>query len=179
VSAPLQFNIAFPIVDEQGRPTTAFHRALTQFVQDSVAAAIAAAAAQATAQTAVTAAATAQDAAEAAAADAASRQPASTSLTNLAALSGTGLVEQTGANAFTNRLIGATNASDIPTRSDADARYVRRDQASAPIYSTYAGQSISNPPTQAQCQATDDAVKAASAALASLIGKTQTVHLLT
>lgn len=45
-------------------------------------------------------------------------------LTALAALNSTaGLVEQTGADAFTKRLIGVANATDIPTRSDGDGRW--------------------------------------------------------
>jgi hypothetical protein len=49
-------------------------------------------------------------------------------LTSLAGLNGTaGLVEQTGADAFTKRLIGVANTTDVPTRSDGDARWQALD----------------------------------------------------
>jgi hypothetical protein len=48
---------------------------------------------------------------------------------NLTALSGldaaAGLVEQTGPATFTKRTLGAAAASDVPTRGDADARYLQ------------------------------------------------------
>lgn len=44
----------------------------------------------------------------------------------LAGLNSTaGLVEQTGTDAFTKRLIGIANSTDIPTRADADTRYAQ------------------------------------------------------
>lgn len=47
-------------------------------------------------------------------------------LTALAGLNASvGLIEQTGADVFTKRAIGATNASDIPTRLDTDNRYLK------------------------------------------------------
>lgn len=108
----------------------------------------------------------------------------------LAGLNATpGLVEQTGADTFTKRAIGVAATTSIPTRADADARYVRQDQTSAwanptgtltrTTFAAYAGQTISNPPTQAEVQAIDDHVKAMSERLAALITDLRTINALT
>lgn len=168
--------IPFAMVNPQtGMATAPFQAFWKSSLEGAEAAAVAAAAAAAAAQAAQSTATTAQGTAEAAQATADTKQAASTSLTALAALSGTGLVEQTGPNAFTDRAIGVSSSSSIPTRGDADGRYVGQDGTAAPSYSAYGGQTISNPPTQAQCQATDDAIKAASAVIASIIGKLHSV----
>jgi hypothetical protein len=167
-----------PIVDAQGRPTTEFMRALPEFVQAIVTAQLAvqaAATAQTAANTAQSTATTAQTTAQAANDNANSRQPASSSLTALAALNSTGLVEQTGPNAFTDRAIGVAAASSIPTTADADARYVRQGQTSQPSYSTYTGQTVGAAYTQSQVQQIDDKTAAASAAIATIISKLHSV----
>lgn len=171
----IRLNSTNPIVDDQGRATTEFFRALGSFVTNIVTAEFAKQAAAAAAQAAVVA----QDTAETAQATADTKQPQSASLDALAALGGTGLIEQTGANAFTNRAIGVAGASSIPTRADADARYVGRDGAAAPAYSAYGGQTVGAAYAQAQAQTTDDAVKAASAAVVALITELRAIHALT
>jgi len=70
-------------------------------------------------------------------------QPLDATLTALAGLNATaGLVEQTGADAFTKRLIGVANSTDVPTRADGDTRYQERDEKNAA--SGYPGLSASS-----------------------------------
>lgn len=57
--------------------------------------------------------------------------------------------------------------------------YVLKDQTAAPVYSAYAGQTVSNPPTQGEVQDLDDAVVALSAAVVGLIAALNTADVLT
>lgn len=69
--------------------------------------------------------------------------------------------------------------TDKITQAQGDTRYVRQDIGSAwtaatgtisrAAYASYAGQTVTNPPTQAEMQALDDAVKAMSQAVVGLI----------
>ena len=73
--------------------------------------------------------------------------------------------------------------------TNTDPRYVRRDQTSAWTAATgtgvrtalasYAGQTVSNPPTQAEVQALDDAVKAISQHVVQLINDLRGIDVLT
>ena len=168
--------IPFAMVNPQsGMPTAQFQAFWKSGLENAVEAAEAAAAAQATATAAQSTATTAQSTAVAANNNANTRQPASTSLTALSALSGTGLVEQTGPDAFTDRPIGVATSASIPTRGDADGRYVGQNGTSAPSYSAYTAPTISNPPTQAEVQSVANALQTASAALASVISKLHSI----
>lgn len=120
----------------------------------------------------------------------ASKQPRDGTLTALAGLDAVaGLIEQTAGDTFTKRAIGVADAAAIPTRGDADARFVQQDQTPAwgdptgvllrTTFATYAGQVVSNPPTQAEMQTVDDAVKALSQRVAALITDLRANNVLT
>lgn len=53
-------------------------------------------------------------------------EPADSDLTAVAGLASTGLIERTGAGTAATRTVGVSGASDIPSRSDADGRYVQQ-----------------------------------------------------
>ena len=91
----------------------------------------------------------------------------------------TGLVEQTGATAFAKRALGVAAGTSVPTRADADARYVLRDfgaawtawtgTASRATAATYTAPAISVLYTQSEVQAIADGLQAVSRAMMALI----------
>lgn len=134
--------------------------------------------------------ATTQSELEAAQEEIAQKQDAAEELNALAGLDATlGLLEQTGAAAFTKRAIGVGTVNSIPRRSDADNRYVMQDQTSAwafptgtasrAAFASYAGQAISNPPTQAEVQAIDDHLVILSQRLNALVTDLRNIGALT
>lgn len=79
----------------------------------------------------------------------------------------------TALNTAVNTLDGRIDAYD------ALAPFVRQNQAANPVYSAYAGQTVSVGYVQAEAQATDDAVKALAAAFALLLTRLDTINALT
>lgn len=77
------------------------------------------------------------------------------------------------ANTAINALDGRIDAYD------ALAPFVRQDQAAAPAFTPYAGQTVSNPPTQAETQAIDNAAVALGVAVDALKTALQTAQVLT
>lgn len=91
----------------------------------------------------------------------------------------TGLVEQTGATAFAKRALGVAAATSVPTRADADARYVLQDvgaawtawtgTASRGTAATYTAPVISAGYVAAEVQAIADGLQAVSRAMMALV----------
>lgn len=142
-----------PLVDERQWPASWFQRLWTKTVQNIETAVNDIA-------TAIAAAAAAQAAADAAQDDAIAAQADAT-------------------QALADALAAQTTASAALTEAVADTLYVQMDVGAAWTAATgteartalasYAGQTVSNPPTQAEMQALDDAVKAISQHLVAAI----------
>lgn len=80
----------------------------------------------------------------------------------------------TAAEASIETLTAESNSQDARLDAlEAAGPYVVEGQEAAPSYSTFAGQTITDPPTQAEVQAIDDGLAAASTALDSVITKLQ------
>lgn len=62
---------------------------------------------------------------------------------------------------------------------EAAGPYVEQDQAAAPSYTAFAGQTITDPPTQAEVQAIDDGLATLGTAMEDLISALQTANVLT
>lgn len=106
-------------------------------------------------------------------------QPLDQTLTALSAISvDAGVIVQTNADTFVKRPVGVSAGTDILDRANADGRYCRQDQGTAPATLAYGGTTISNPPTQGEVQAVDAAVVAASNKIDAIIGLLQTVNVL-
>jgi hypothetical protein len=88
-------------------------------------------------------------------------------------------VEQTGATAFAKRALGVAAATSVPTRADADARYVLQDvgaawtawtgTASRATAATYTSPTISAGYVAAEVQAIADGLQAVSRAMMALV----------
>jgi hypothetical protein len=147
--------------DQQGNPATWFMRSLNDTFKNIVAAVNAVIQAQNDADAAKAAADTAQGTAEGAQSSADTAQ------------SSADTAQATAASAAADAATAQTRADDaFDLASDA----VPKNQVSAPTYSTYGGQTVSNPPTQAEMQTLDNAVVALSAAFASMNGKLQSAE---
>lgn len=146
-----------PIVqDKEGRPTAWFIRALNSAFQQIAAAVNAVIASQNAADAA-------QAAADAAAGNAGSAQ-------------GSAAAAQSTANtALANAATAQGRADDAYTLAD---NAVVKLQTPAPVYVPYTGQTVSNPPTQAEMQALDNAVVALATAYDSLKNKLQAIEAL-
>lgn len=77
-------------------------------------------------------------------------------------------------------LTAAVNALDSRIDAyDALAPFVQQDQAAAPSYTPYAGQTVSAGYVQAEAQATDNAVVALATAFDTLLTRLDTTNVLT
>lgn len=149
IQKPSPLNWQAAIVDERGRPTPDFILCLSQLITNAT----------------------------------------NAILNSIGSLNGTGSLEQQPDGTVTTRPVDSGSDESLLTVGGGDSRYVNENvgpawvaptgTAARTTFATYAGQTISNPPTQAEVQAIDNHVKILSQRLKALIDDLQLNNSLT